>query len=48
MSFLRRVRCWFLFRHSMQPLGPLNGCIMYQCAICATTISVQQSDMSWR
>jgi hypothetical protein len=49
-------RCWFFFRQSMKLLGPLSiGKIatvdypahMYQCEICAKTISVSQKDLSW-
>ncbi len=47
MLWLRSVRCWFLFRHKMELLGPINGCVLYQCCICAKTISVRQKDMSW-
>lgn len=47
------LRCWFLFRHSMKLLGsvPIGKseyrCHMYQCEICAKTISVSQKDLSW-
>lgn len=47
------LRCWFLFRHSMKLLGsiPICNCEyhshMFQCEICAKTISVSQKDLSW-
>lgn len=47
------LRCWFYFRHSMKLLGSMPigkseyRCHMYQCEICAKTISVRQKDMSW-
>jgi hypothetical protein len=40
-------RCWFLFRHRMKELGRVSGSMLWQCGICAKTISVKQSDMSW-
>lgn len=47
------LRCWFLFRHSMKLLGSLRignsefRAHMYQCEICAKTISVSQKDLNW-
>ena len=52
-NFLIELRCWFLFRHSMKLLGSMSigkseyRTHMYQCEICAKTISVRQKDLSW-
>jgi hypothetical protein len=53
-AWLIELRCWFLFRHSMKLLGSMAigksaeyRCHMYQCEICAKTISVSQKDLSW-
>lgn len=53
MNYFRELRCWFLFRHVMEKLGSYGiaadgaKAVMFQCAICAKTISVSQKDLSW-
>jgi len=47
IQFFREFRCWLYFRHVMERLGRVNGCMMWQCGICAKTISVDQRDMHW-
>jgi hypothetical protein len=54
-QWLIEFRCWLLFRHWMKSIGnvplspqtPAHRCIIYQCEICAKTISVSQKDLSW-
>lgn len=54
MIWLREFRCWVLFRHAMERVGTLthfrgseHSAVMFQCCICAKTISVSQKDMRW-
>jgi len=48
MTFWIELRCWFYFRHLMESLGKCSGCEMFQCRICAKTIAVDQSKLTWR
>ena len=47
MGWLLHLRCWLFFGHHMEKLGKVNGHVMWQCEICAYTISVNQFNMKW-